>query len=648
MSQITADSLPVSGKKTRKRVRPPDSRTIKRILQTLGPYKFPLTLVTLIILATTLLGIVNPLLIRAILDDAVLNRNMNNLFIYAAIALAIATFSGLIGTAQTYLNSLIGQNLMRDFRNEFYFKLQDMPLSFFTAVRSGEILSRLSNDINGAQSAVTDTFVTTLTTALTIVITLVTMFYLSPLLTLISVILVPLFLWLTYKTGKIRRRTSSATQQTMASLQAQMQETLSIGGVLLLKTLGQQKIVKEQFKKENQKLTLLNIKQQIIGRWVMFLFNLFFTFTPAVIYTVAGWQIIHSNPNAAAITVGGIVAFTALQNRLFDSFSRIFPLMLNLQSALALFDRIFEYLDLEVEIQNAPDALTLEPQEVRGEVAFQDVTFTYKQNLPHLQGLPLSVGGGKLPFSNGQPPSSRGGEAASATLNQVSFVIHPGQLVALVGPSGAGKTTITYLLPRLYDADSGAVLIDGHDVRSLRLESLSSLIGVVTQEAFLFHTSVRENLLYARPDATEEELLAATKAAAIHERIMELDQGYDTLVGERGYRLSGGEKQRLAIARVILKNPRILILDEATSSLDTYSERLIQTALAPLMKNRTTIAIAHRLSTILSADCILVIDKGCIVEQGRHEELLEKGGVYARLYQQQFSQQVLEMPAVQQ
>jgi ATP-binding cassette subfamily B protein len=594
-----------------------DVRTVKRIVQTLGPYRLQVTLMLVFILITTVLGVVNPLLIRAILDDAVLNRNLNNLFLYASIALAISLLGGLIGVVQTYLTAQVGQNIMRDFRNRMYQKLQMMSLRFFTATRTGEIQSRLSNDINGAQNAVTDTFTSAINSILNALVTTVAMLYISPQLTLICVVLLPLFLWVTYRVGKVRRSSSSATQQSMASLHALMQETLSVSGVLLIKMLGRQQLVQERFLKENQELTSLGIHQRMIGRWTMFFFNNFFTFTPAIIYIVAGWEIIHATGGDAAITVGGIVAFTALQGRLFNTFSQFFPLLLNFQGALALFDRIFEYLDLPVEIQDAPEARALTPEEVRGEVAFKDVAFSYQRD--HAR-------------SSGHGSTQR----SAQTLCDISFAIKPGQLAALVGPSGAGKTTITYLLPRLYDVDCGCVEIDGHDIRQLKLSSLSALIGVVTQETTLFHTSVRENLLYARPDATEEEVVAACKAAAIHQRILELDEGYDTLVGERGYRLSGGEKQRVAIARMLLKDPRILILDEATSSLDTQAERLIQGALEPLMKNRTTIAIAHRLSTVLAADVILVLDKGRIVERGTHQELLAHQGLYADLYNQQF------------
>jgi ATP-binding cassette subfamily B protein len=603
-----------------------NARTMKRVLQAFSPYLFLFIIELVIIVCTAVLGVVNPLLIRAILDDAVASRNTEHLFLYAGIALVAALAAGLIGVLQTYLNNVIGQSIMRDFRTQLYEKLQAMPFRFFTATRTGEIQSRLSNDINGAQSAVTDTFVTVVTCVVSLVITMVTMLYVSVLLTVVSIVLIPLFLLITHRVGKVRRKVSKATQQSMASLNALMQETLSVSGILLIKTFGMREFVQNRFKQENQKLTDLGIQQQMIGRWIFMLFNFFFTFTPAVIYVIAGWQIIHSTGGNTSITVGGIVAFTALQTRFLSFVNQIFPLQINIQGALALFDRIFEYLDMPVEISDRPDALQLTTEQVRGVVCFNDVTFTYKRD--------------QIPLSDGPVPQiPMDGVQLVPALKGVSFTIQPGQLVALVGPSGAGKTTITYLIPRLYDAESGCIEIDGHNVKDIALASLGSFIGVVTQETFLFHASVRENLLYACPEASEEEMIAAAKAAAIHDRIMELDDGYDTVVGERGYRLSGGEKQRIAIARVILKDPRILILDEATSSLDTNSERLIQAALEPLMKNRTTLAIAHRLSTILAADLILVLDKGQVVERGTHQQLLERSGLYAKLYHQQFLQQ---------
>jgi ATP-binding cassette, subfamily B, bacterial len=629
-----------------------DGRTLWRVAHTFRPYSWQLVLVLLAILLTTALGLLVPFLIRLIFDDAIGKGNLPLLVLLVSIMLMIPMVTGVIRIGQTYLNTSVAQRVVRDLRNRLYAHLQSVPLHFFMATRTGEIQSRLSNDVEGVQDFVTYTATSVLVEIVTVLGTTIAMLLISPLLTLISFGLLPLFLWLTYKAGKVRRATSRQTQQSLAALTSLMQETLSVSGILLMKLYGRQHYARQRFEAENEQLTELQVRQHMVGRWLFMLIGTIFTITPAVVYLVAGWQMI-ANPEHTRITLGGIVAFTTLQFGLFAPLEYLLNMHVELQGALALFDRLFEYLDLPVEIRDAPNAIHLHPEAVQGHVKFNHVSFRYpRDECGEGSGRTGNVntadenGQGKVLFSPEPvalsplwpaPIALAEEPAARAALHDVSFEIRPGQLVALVGPSGAGKTTITYLLARLYDAESGSVEIDGHNVKQIELASLSELIGVVTQETYLFHTSIKENLLYARPDATDEELVAAAQAAAIHDRIMELAQGYETIVGERGYKLSGGEQQRLAIARVLLKQPRILILDEATSALDTRSERLIQAALEPLLKHRTTLAIAHRLSTILAADMILVVERGAIVESGTHEQLLVQGGLYARLYHEQFS-----------
>jgi ATP-binding cassette subfamily B protein len=502
-----------------------------------------------------------------------------------------------------------------------------MPLRFFTETRTGEIQSRIGNDVNGVQSVVTDTAASLLSNFATVATTVIAMLILDWRLTVLSLGMLPIFAYITYRVGKVRREVSGATQRSLAEVSAITEESLSVSGILLSKTFGQQRASIARFARESRRLGDLQIRQQMIGRWFFAMIGIFFSIAPAFVYLLAGTLIIEGDPG---VSVGTIVAFTTLQSRLFFPLGQLLNVQVEIQGALALFDRIFEYLELPHEIMDAPDAIALDPVAMRGDVRFRDVSFRYPPTAVQLaaegeaEAAEASGRAVKLPI---QPFG----------LHDIDFEARPGQLVALVGPSGSGKTTTTYLVPRLYDVDAGAVEIDGNDVRRTQLESLGRVIGVVTQETYLFHASVMENLRYAKPDATLEEVEDAARAAAIHDRVLELPEGYDTIVGERGYKLSGGEKQRVAIARVLLKDPRILILDEATSALDTVSERLIQAALNGLMEGRTTIAIAHRLSTILRADQILVYDRGRIVERGRHEELIRHEGLYARLYAEQFA-----------
>jgi ATP-binding cassette, subfamily B, bacterial len=610
--------------------RPVDRATVRRVVDTFRPYKRTVGLVAIAIVLTSGLGVINPLLIAEVFNNALFGDqgscageacpNLPLLYRLVALMIAVPVVTSVIGIGQTYWANQVGLKVMQDLRNALYAHLQHMPLRFFTNTRTGEIQSRLSNDVGGVQSVVTDTASNVLANVVTIVSTLIAMLILSVPLTILSLALLPVFLWLTVKVGRARREVSSSTQKTLADLTAITEETLSVSGILLSKSFGRQRHEIGRFRDENVRLTGLQIRQTMIGRSFFAIVGTFFSITPALVYLVSGWVLANGDP----VNAGDIVAFTTLQSRLFFPIGSMLQVSTEVHSSLALFDRIFEYLDLRNDIEDAPNAVTLLPGDVRGAVELRDVRFRYDQ-----------AGDRTTPVS---PSDLVGANAAPRewTLDDVSMRIEPGQLAALVGPSGAGKTTITYLVPRLYDVQHGSVTIDGHDVRGISLESLGQNIGVVTQETYLFHTTIRRNLLYGRPDASHEALESAARAAYIHDRIAELPDGYDTVVGERGYKLSGGEKQRLAIARVILKDPRILILDEATSSLDTTSERLVQAALEPLMQDRTTIAIAHRLSTILKADVIFVIDRGRLVEQGTHNELSERGGLYAQLYEQQF------------
>jgi ATP-binding cassette subfamily B protein len=527
-----------------------------------------------------------------------------------------------------------------------------MPLRFFTETRTGEIQSRLANDVGGVQSVVTDTASSVTSNIAIAISTVIAMLFIDWRLTVLSLGLTPFFMYLTYRVGKVRREVSTETQKSLAEMSALTEETLSVSGILLSKTFGQQQSSINKFRGLNARLAALQIRQAMVGRWFFMIIGSIFSITPAFVYWLAGWLTIQNDPTAP--TIGDIVAFTTLQSRLFFPMGQLLGIQVEIQGALALFDRIFEYLEMDPEIVDAPDAVDLAPETIRGQVAFRNVSFRYPtaavpsdRALAAISGEEAEVAVAAAPVDTAAVEALVDGAGLDGeipaiemlptfALKDIDFEAKPGELVALVGPSGSGKTTTTYLIPRLYDVDSGAVEIDGIDVRRIKLASIGRIVGVVTQETYLFHASVRDNLLYARPEATEDELMAATRAAAMHDRVMELPEGYDTIVGERGYKLSGGEKQRIAIARVLLKDPRILILDEATSALDTVSERLIQAAFERLMEGRTTIAIAHRLSTILRADRILVYDRGRIVERGTHAELLAHGGLYARLYREQF------------
>jgi ATP-binding cassette subfamily B protein len=624
--------------------KPVDRATLRRVARAFKPYRRRVILVGIAILITSAIGVVNPILIKVIFDTALFPcagacpPNLDRLYVLVGLMVAIPIVSGVIGIGQTYMANLVGQRVMQDFRNSLYTHLQHMPLRFFTATRTGEIQSRIANDVGGVQSVITDTASSILSNTVILISTIIAMLLLSWQLTVLSLFMMPFFIWLTTKVGKARKEVARNTQKSMADLSAITEETLSVSGILLSKSFGRQRFEIERFRKENANLSALQIRQQMIGRSFFATIQIFFSIMPALVYLVAGWVISGRSAGLAGpITAGTIVAFTTLQSRLFFPVGQMLQVTVEVQSASALFERIYEYMDMPREIEDAPDAVAVDPTEMRGKVRFRDVSFRYdakpgEEGGPESPATPISPPD-EAALTEVLGPEQKGREWA---LRDVDLEIEPGQLAALVGPSGAGKTTITYVTPRFYDVNEGSIEIDDVDVRKIKLASLGEIIGMVTQETYLFNTTIRQNLLYGNPDATQEQLEAAAKAAFIHDRIAELPDGYHTMVGERGYRMSGGEKQRLAIARVILKDPRILILDEATSALDSYSERLVQEALNPLMQGRTTIAIAHRLSTILAADVIFVLDHGEVVERGTHQELLDRGGAYARLYHEQF------------
>ena len=572
-----------------------------------APYRQRVFAIVVLVLLSAGIGLLSPFFLEKIVNDGLLHLNLGVVEWYSFYTLLAILASTAFGLGFGYLSVLVGQRIMLDLRNNLYEHLQGMSLRFFTSTRTGEIQSRLANDIGGVQSVVSDTAANVLSNITTVLSTIVAMIWMDWRLTILSIGVLPLFALVAAKIGDGLRKLRTQIQSQLADLNATMNETLSVSGVLLTKTSGRQALALGKFKSENEKMTETSVKMTMIMRVFFNLIGLTFSITPVLVYWLAGYLIVGRGDHA--LTIGTIVAFTALQSRLFFPLTSLLNIQVEVTSALALFDRIFEYMDMEQEITDAPDSVEMSANEMVGEVRFDNVTFRYDstQENPTLDGIDLNA--------------------------------LAGQLVALVGASGAGKTTLTYLIPRLYDAEGGTVSIDGHDVKKIKLDSLGQAIAVVTQETYLIHDTIRENLRYGKPDATDEELVAAARAAAIHDHISSLPDKYDTIVGERGYKLSGGEKQRVAIARAILKNPRILILDEATSSLDTTSERLIQSALVPLMKGRTTFAVAHRLSTIQAADQILVLRNGKIVERGTHNQLLKLDGEYAQLYHIQFESQ---------
>ena len=565
---------------------------LRRIFPLFLPYRARLGGVLALIVFSSAVGAIPAFLIKRIFDDALpspdhaADLRLLNWLVLGLVAIAIGT--GALGVVQTLLSNQVGQRVMHDLRTAVYKHLQRLSLAFFTRTRTGEVQSRLANDIGGVQEVVTSTATSIASNVTTVLATVVAMFFLDWRLTLFALALIPVFVFMTRRVGRARQKIAKVRQESMADISSLVQESLSVSGILLGKTMGRSGALAQRFEGESERLADLEVRSRMTGRWMMSSIQMTFAIMPALVYLFAGHY-------AGSITLGTVVAFTTLQTRLFFPIGSLLGVALEVQTSLALFDRVFEYLDLDVDIEEG----TRELRRPEGRVAFERVWFRYGED--------------------------------AWTLQDVSFEVTPGSKVALVGETGSGKTTAGYLVARLYDSTEGRVEIDGVDVRELTFDSLANAVGVVSQETYLFHSSVRENLRFAKPDASDDEVEEAARAAQIHELISSLPEGYDTVVGERGYRFSGGEKQRMAIARTILRNPPILVLDEATSALDTRTERLVQEALERLAEGRTTIAIAHRLSTVRDADQIVVLDRGQVVEVGTHEELLSAGGRYAEL-----------------
>ncbi len=612
---------------------------IKRVLAYAKPYRWRIIGSLLSILIYTGFALLSPLILRHLIDVAIPEKDLQQLILSALGLLILPIISGLFQIITRRLTSQIGEGVIYDLRVSLYEHLQRMSLRFFTHTQLGELISRLNNDVVGAQTAISRTLVTLVTNFIEVISTLVVMVTLEWRLTLLGIIILPLFIIAARKLGRVFREIAQQQMETNARMNATMNETLNIGGALLVKLFGRLNAEVVRFSRRAAEVKDLGIQRATWGIIFMVIVHLVTAVGSALVYGVGGYLVI-----LEMFTLGTIVAFGSYLSRLYTSFQGLINAPVEFATSMVSFERVFEVIDLPLEIQEKDDAKPL--KEVAGRIDFDHVTFQYPDNR---EGLLSDVNRPYLMDKSGgilSEDEEHGqitalpfvSQARELALEDITFTAKPGQLVALVGPSGAGKTTLTYLIPRLYDPNNGVIQLDGHDLRDLRMDDLAAAIGMVTQESFLFHDTIQANLRFANPQASDQDLIAACQAANIHQFISELPNGYHTIVGERGYRLSGGEKQRLALARVLLKNPRIMILDEATSHLDSESEALIQKALENLYANRTSIVIAHRLSTILSADLILVMDKGRIVEQGTHEDLLTLGGLYAHLYETQFNQ----------
>ncbi len=627
-----------------------DRALLRRVLQYARPYWHVVSIVLATILVIALIELIPPLLYRDLIDNVIPTGDFSRLNWLALGMIGIPVLSGLIGVLQRWASARAGEGIIYDLRQQLYGHIQQMSIRFFTHTKSGEIISRLNSDVVGAQNAITGTLPGIVTNLFTLATTLAIMLSIEWRLTLLSVVVLPLFLLPAKRVALILREIRREAMEYNAEMSTIIGETLSINGALLVKIFGRQKSELARYGEVNAKVRDIGVRRALVGRWFFMGLGLSAAIGTALLYWVGGRMVLDG-----VLTVGTIVAFAAYLGRLYGPISALTNVQVEFAQSMVSFERVFEYLDRPVEIRDKPAAHRL--GSVQGNIRFRDVSFSYltaeEWEVQNSSPPNDPAGAGEGADAEQEQRSSHNGSRANGNpiaqiagrrwaLRHLDFSIRPGQLVALVGPSGAGKTTVTYLLPRLYDPTEGEIELDGHDLRDVSQESLAAQIGVVTQETYLFHDTVRANLLYARPDASDAELQAACRAANIHEFIAALPDGYDTLVGERGYRFSGGEKQRIAIARVILKDPRLLILDEATSHLDSQSEALIQAALVPLFEGRTSIVIAHRLSTVLAADKILVMDEGRVAEQGKHEQLMERAGLYAELYRTQFRGEEIE------